>query len=304
MPLLSGDTEKENYTLITLSLFIMNFTCKKSHSLFSTYLLFFLLFASAAVKAQGNLLITPRRVVFEGNKKSQEINLANIGKDSANYVISFIQIKMNDDGSFERITEAENGQNFADKNLRFFPRSVSLAPNEAQTIKIQLIKTNELQAGEYRSHLYMRANPPQKPLGEETKSDNDSMLSVRLVPVFGISIPVIIRKGVSDATVKITDVAIKAEKDSLYSVDITFGRAGNMSVYGDVYVEHISPEGVTTKVGSIKGMAVYTPNTTRRFHLLLEKNTAVNFKKGNLKVTYYDQSFKPQLLAESTVAIK
>ena len=282
----------------------MNCTCKKTISRFKTCLLFFLLFAVANAKAQGNLLITPRRVVFEGNKKSQEINLANIGKDSANYLISFIQIKMKDDGSFERITEAEEGQNFADKNLRFFPRSVMLAPNEAQTIKIQLIKSNDLQPGEYRSHLYMRANPPQTPLGEEIKNDNDSTLSVRLVPVFGISIPVIIRKGESDATVKITDVAVKQEKDSLYSADITFNRAGNMSVYGDVYVDHISPEGVTTRVGNIKGMAVYTPNATRRFHLLLEKNVMVNYKKGKLKVTYYDQSIKPQLLAELIVALK
>ena len=76
--------------------------------------------------AQGNLLVTPKRVVFEGNKRSEELNLANIGKDTATYIISFIQIRMKEDGMFERITQPDPEQNFADKNLRFFPRTVTL----------------------------------------------------------------------------------------------------------------------------------------------------------------------------------
>src|SRR4051794_39184135 len=92
--------------------------------------------------AQGNLLITPRRVLFEGNKRSEELNLANVGQDTATYVISFIQIRMKEDGSFENITVPDSGQNFADKNLRFFPRTVKLGPNEAQTLKVQLLRPN------------------------------------------------------------------------------------------------------------------------------------------------------------------
>src|ERR1700759_689889 len=91
--------------------------------------------------AQGDLLISPLRIVFEGSKKSQEINLANVGKDTATYVVSIIDIRMKEDGSFEQITVPDSGQNFAGKYLRFFPRRVTLAPNEAQVVKIQLIKT-------------------------------------------------------------------------------------------------------------------------------------------------------------------
>jgi len=76
--------------------------------------------------AQGNLLITPRRVVFEGNKRTQELNLANTGQDSAKYNVSMIQYRMKEDGSFEEITIPDPGQNFADKYVRFFPRTVSL----------------------------------------------------------------------------------------------------------------------------------------------------------------------------------
>ena len=77
-------------------------------------------------------------------QKFQEINLANVGKDTSIYVVSVIDIRMKDDGSFEQITVPDSGQNFAGKYLRFFPRRVTLAPNEAQVVKIQLIKTNEI----------------------------------------------------------------------------------------------------------------------------------------------------------------
>ncbi len=100
-------------------------------------------------------MIYPKRVVLDESKRSELLNLANTGNDSATFVISFLQIRMKEDGTFEKITQPDSAQRFADKNLRFFPRSVTLAPKEAQTVKIQIIKTNELMPGEYRSHLYM-----------------------------------------------------------------------------------------------------------------------------------------------------
>ncbi len=264
---------------------------------FLSGLLFFSLFFSSKTMAQGNLLVTPKRVVFEGTKRSEELNLANIGKDTATYIISFIQIRMKENGEFERITQPDSLQNFADKNLRFFPRTVTLGPNEAQTVKVQITKANDLAPGEYRSHLYFRASPPEKPLGD-IEPEKDSVLSVRLIPVFGISIPVIIRKGESDASVSISEVKFQMQKDTIPSIDITFNRSGNMSVYGDVSVEYISPQGKVIKVGGVKGLAVYTPNNKRRFHLVLNNAPGVNYRTGKLHVVYADQSARTITLAE------
>jgi hypothetical protein len=269
---------------------------------FLSGLTFFSFFYSSTLMAQGNLLVTPKRVVFDGNKRSEELNLANIGKDTATYIISFIQIRMKEDGTFERISQPDTGQNFADKNLRFFPRSVTLGPNEAQTVKVQLTKSNDLAPGEYRSHLYFRASPPEKPLGD-IEPQKDSVLSVHLVPIFGISIPVIIRKGESTAKVTIPDINFQTERDTLHSVDITFVRSGNMSVYGDVAVDHISPQGKVTRVGAVKGLAVYTPNLKRRFHLILNNVPGVNFRSGKLHVIYEDQSSRPLVLADKEIPL-
>ena len=151
--------------------------------------------------AQGDLLLYPKRIIFEGSKKSQTLNVANTGKDTVRYLISVVQMRMKEDGSFETISQPDSAQHFADKNFRFFPRNVILGPNESQTVKMQLINTDQLQPGEYRSHLYFRAEPEKRPLGEESSVKDSSSISVKLVAVFGISIPIIIRAGESTTKV-------------------------------------------------------------------------------------------------------
>lgn len=235
--------------------------------------------------AQGDLLLYPKRIVFEGNKKSQVLNLSNIGKDTVRYFISVVQIRMKEDGSVETITVPDSAQNFADKNFRFFPRSVLLGPNESQTVKLQVINTSQLAAGEYRSHLMFRAEADKKPLGEKESNDDSTSISVNVVAVFGISIPVILRTGESTTKITLSNPSL-VKKDSLLAVKVSFNRNGNMSVYGDISINHISPSGKTTQVAIAKGAAIYAPNTVRYFNLLLDKDKGVDFTSGKLRITY------------------
>lgn len=277
---------------------------KRKVAAYKAFCCFFIasfVFLTSDVFAQGNLLVTPKRLVFDGSKRAEELNLANVGADSATYVISFIQVRMKEDGSFEKITEPDPQQNFADKFLRYFPRTVTLAPNEAQTVKVQLVRSNEMQPGEYRSHLYLRAVPKTTPLGE-TEPKKDSSISVQLVPIFGISIPTIIRIGESTAQLNLSDVGFKMEGDTLPTLKWKFNRSGNMSVYGDVTVNHISPSGKTTAVGVVKGVAVYTPTNTRNFNLALSKKDGVDFSSGKIQLTYSDQVSKLKL-AEAELSL-
>ena len=179
-----------------------NFKLKKSALLrlciqYPVLIMIFSSLLSTDLSGQGDLLITPRRVVFDGSTRSIDLNLANTGDDSATYAISLIQIRMTEEGQFETITEPDPGQKFADRFIRYFPRSVSLAPGESQVIKVQVTRRSELEEGEYRSHFYFRAVPDTKPLGEQDAIQVTDEISVQLVPVFGITIPVIIRMGAS-----------------------------------------------------------------------------------------------------------
>jgi hypothetical protein len=254
-----------------------------------SYLIFGLLFVqilfSGGAIAQGNLLLLPRRVVFEGAKRYEELNIANTGKDTARYVISLMHIRMKEDGGFEEISQPDSGERWADRFVRFFPHSVELGPGESQVVKIQLTKINELEPGEYRSHLYFRAIPDKPLLGEERPS-TDSGISIRLIPVFGISIPVIIRVGTPSIQVRISDLSVQMAEDTIPILSMTFHRAGNVSVYGDVSVYYTSAGGKTMPVGTAKGIAVYTANTVRSFRLTLDKGSAINYHSGRLSVEY------------------
>ncbi len=258
---------------------------------------------SADAAGQGNLLITPRRVVFEGIKRSFDLNLSNIGKDTATYSISLVQIKMKDDGNFEQISEPDPGQKFADRYIRFFPRSVTLGPGESQVIKVQLIRTGDLQPGEYRSHFYFRAVPKASPLGEKEKIDTTA-ISIRLTPVFGITIPAIIRVGESNMKVTLSSLLLESPAGSDPILKMAFNRTGNMSVYGDLTVDYISPEGKTTRVAMANGVAVYTPNTIRHFQLSLSRVQGIDYKTGILRVSYNSPSdVKPVKYAETELQL-
>lgn len=234
--------------------------------------------------AQGDLLVFPKRVVFDETKRSQSINLTNAGKDTARYTISFVQIRMKDDGSFENITQPDPNQYFADPYLRIFPRKVFLGPNESQVVKIQLQKTDLMTPGEYRSHLYFRAMPDVKPLGEKEIQKETTSISVKLVPVFGITIPIIIRKGETTASVSLTNLSFQKLNDTIPVINLDFNRSGNVSVYGNIRVNLILPNGKTTKVGEIDGFAVYTPGTLRKCRIELKKG--VDYSKGKLIISF------------------
>ena len=278
---------------------------KKSFTglLIPAFLIISVLFSTTSL-AQGDLLLYPKRIVFEGTKRTQDLNLANSGKDTARYILSVVQIRMKEDGSFETITEPDSGQNFADKYFRIFPRNVVLPPNEAQTVKIQLINTGELLPGEYRSHLYVRAEAEKVPLGEKEIVKDSNSISVKLVAVFGISIPVIIRSGENTSSVSISDVSFRQPKDTAASVKFAFNRLGNMSVYGDLAVDYISPEGKTTRVGKVTGLAVYTPTPKRYFTLALNQVPGVDFHKGSLHVSFHYDAPKAEKLAEESIVLR
>lgn len=253
--------------------------------------------------AQGDLLITPRRVVFEGSKQSQELTLANIGNDTAKYNVSFVQYRMTESGAFEQITEPDSGQYFADKYLRVFPRSVTLAPNESQVVRMQFRKLPDLKAGEYRSHLYFRAVPDEKPLGDDAAVDTAS-IGIRLIPIFGITIPVIARIGDLPLSVDLADLKLDTKTDTVPQLDITFNRLGDKSVFGDLMVYWISPLGIQTEVGIVRGIAVYTPNKLRRFSMKLRKLPEVNYNHGTILVKYQaGNDLKPELFAEKELKL-
>lgn len=238
-----------------------------------------------STSAQGDLLVFPKRIVFDGKKKAEQITLSNIGKDSAVYNISFIEYKMTEVGEFKTIIEPELGQQFASPHLRTFPRQVTLAPNETQTVKVQILNPEKLIDGEYRSHLYFRAEKNNNPLGKGEKGNNSNLVSVKIEAVFGISIATIINKGKSNTTTSISDLNYTNEENNHF-LNFNINRTGNMSTYGDINIKYISKDKKVYEVGKAMGMAVYTPGTIRKIKIQIQKPQGINFNDGKFRVVY------------------
>mgnify|MGYP001380048467 CR=1 FL=1 len=161
-----------------------------------------------------------------------------------------------------------------------------------------------MKPAEYRSHIYFRAVPKETALGDEAPVDSTT-IGIRLTPIFGIAIPVIVRVGELDLSVKLSDVSIDAVSDTTTNLAVTINRYGDKSVYGDLTVNWVPEKGEPVEVGLVRGIAVYTPNKIRRFNMQLRKIAGVDYHKGKLLIKY--QSLvdpKPELFAELEFLLK
>ena len=77
-----------------------------------------------------------------------------------------------------------------------------------------------------------------------------------------------------------------------------------MSVYGDVSVDYISPEGKVTRVGNASGLSVYTPTNKRNFNLPLNKLSGVDYHKGSLQVNYRYTAANTSQFAEGKIVLQ
>lgn len=246
----------------------------------------------------GDILIFPKRLTFDGVQDRVKIlNLHNNGKDTATFKISYIEYKMLNNGGFERIEEPEPGQKFASSHLRFYPRKITLAPDETQVVKVQLVKTNDLEPGEYRSHLYFRAEKPKEAYSTK-KGENKEGFNINLIPVYGVSVANIIRVGEPEVQVDIGEYSMEYHMDAPL-INITFSREGNMSSYGDISVVHIAPNGKSTLAGEIQGFAIYSPGTIRKTKIELKKEEGINYTQGKLKITYSPQGANKAAYSET-----
>jgi len=266
-----------------------------------------LVYVCSASLAQGvgDLLIAPTRVVFDGQRRTAEINLINIGEKPATYRISLIHQRMNDDGKLEEIQTPGDGEQFADELIRFTPRQVELMPHVAEMVRIQLRLPAELASDEFRSHLLFRAVPTGAPLEDKAGAANSQQgLSIKLTPIYGVSIPVIVRHSKMASVSTFTDLKLKASPDGTPVLTGRIARTGNGSVYGDIVVTFGRAGGKFVQVGKVAGIAVYTPNAGRTFAIKLTPKSASELADGTLRVAYRQASADGNgNLAEASIAM-
>lgn len=238
----------------------------------------------AVAQAAGDLIVAPTRVVFEGRDRSAQLSLVNKGSATATYRVSVVNMRMQPDGSLVEIAQPDPGQEFADDLFRYSPRQVTLEPGASQAIRLLLRKPADLKAGEYRSHLMMRAVPDNQ--GQSVEGPQEGA-AVRIIPIFGIAIPVIIRHGELTYGTEVKDLGYVAPDadNPLPRARFTLERSGNRSSFGDLTAS-VNIDGKDVVLSQIMRLAVYTPNTTRGVEMLLRVPDGVNISGKELTVRY------------------
>ena len=255
----------------------------------------------------GQLMVSPTRIVFEGNERTKQVNLINNGSETGRYRISFVRRKMTEDGKFVEVAENEPGM-YSEDIVRFSPRQVTLQPGQSQTVRLMLRKKRNMQDGEYRSHMLFQSLPDPAATDINALSDNNSTgLSVQLIPVVGITIPVIVRQGKLSSTVSLSNFELKHANTVKAETTLSFkiNREGNSSAYGDFRVYFTPGGGESVVVGQVNGVAVYTPLASRSVEIRLQPPSGLNLSNGELHITFLEPG-KDEitgLLAESRFAV-
>lgn len=241
----------------------------------------------------GDITVTPTRIVLEGRERSGTILLANTGAKKATYRISVINMRMTETGAFEEVPEggAKPGEQFAQDIFRFAPRQTTLEPGETQTVRIALRKPAGLPAGEYRSHLVIRAIPDGG-AGRSIEQSPGEGLAISLSVIPGLALPVIVRHGEVSATATLSDFhydpAPVTADGGQATLTFRINREGNRSVYGDITATYFAPEsdeGVL--LSEVNQLAVYTPIGHRIVRMTLTIPRDLELKSGGrIAVTY------------------
>ncbi len=246
--------------------------------------------SGAWAQGAGDLVVTPTRVVLEGRERAAQVKLANRGSAAATFRISLIAMHMDDNGQVTEIEPGEHGVQVAGDMIRYAPRQITIAPGATQVVRLSVRKPSDLADGEYRSHMFFRAVPDESAGRSVADDDNlqDNELRIQLIPIYGITIPVIVRHGDLAATAGVQDVAVLPEDDDGPArVVANLTREGTQSVFGDLIATYTPASGGSpTVVAQITRVAVYTPNDSRRVVMPLRLPDGVTMGQGTLDVTY------------------
>ena len=255
------------------------------------------------VQAAGDLLVAPTRIVFEGRTRFQAITFSNRGNESAVFRISLVDMAMDENGEVKEIEGRDKISNSASRLIRYAPRQITIPAGGVQIVRLSLRKPNNLKEGEYRSHLYFRAIPPEGTgrTVDAGKKLEKGAISFQITPVFGLTVPIIVRHGKLAAKGGVADLTYTPSKgENPAKLGFTLERNGERSLFGDVVATYHPKSGSPLVVGEINRLAVYTPNDKRHVTMTLRVPDGVKLGTGKLNLAYREtQKTGGNLIAES-----
>ncbi len=256
------------------------------------------LIASAVpAQAAGDLLVAPTRIVLDG-ARGTEVILNNIGTETATYRISLELRRMTAAGMLEDVVVPTADETATLAMIAFAPRRVTLPPNQPQAIRIG-VRAQGLADGEYRAHMLFRAIPDARPATAPRQAGGG--ISIALKPIYGVTIPIIVRRGKLEAVAGITNAKL-VKVDGRQGVSFDLSRTGGRSVYGEV---RILKAGVAKPVVLTRGIAVYREVAQRNVTVPVQPDVTASIA-GPATIQYVEQAEDgtQRTIAEARVVLR
>jgi len=257
-----------------------------------------LLVAAPPVQAGvGDLLVAPTRVVLNG-RRGTEVILNNIGDDVATYRVTAELRRMTPEGKLVDVTDPNGNEKAAQEMILFAPRKVTLPPNQPQAIRLSARAPAGLPDGEYRVHMLFRAVPPPQPATAPAKTGG---VSFKLIPIYGVTIPVIVRFGNLEAKAALSNVRKVEDDGGKPAIALDLTRSGTRSTFGEV---RVLKAGVEKPIALLSGVAVYTEIGQRSVTIPIDPVQAA-YANGQVTVQYVEPTETgPVTIAETTAVLR
>ena len=253
---------------------------------------------SPATAGVGDLLVAPTRIVLDG-RRGTEVILNNIGDDVATYRISVELRRMTPDGRLIDVAAPNSAEQAAQAMILYAPRRVTLPPNQPQAIRLSARAPQGLADGEYRVHLLFRAIPAPRAIAPAGGQKVEGV-AFQLIPIYGVTIPVIVRLGNLEAKAGLANVR-KVINDGKPAIALDISRAGDRSTFGEV---RVLKAGVTDPIALIRGVAVYTELGQRSVMIPIDPAHLAH-ASGQVTVQYIEPTDSgPVTIAETTTILR
>lgn len=243
------------------------------------------------------LLLSPTRIVLEHGQRFVTITLRNNGDGVGRYAVELVDAAMAENGGIKVRSVGVKEPNSALDVLSISPHSITLKPDDYQTIRLLVKSMSDLPDGEYRSHLQVRMTEADLNNGDIKPDPRQTMVIPRAL--LNTVIPIIIRKGQTHFALTIDDAKLAMTPGPQMTLAMSF--SGNSSVIGDVRVVHKAANGAATQLAMFRGIAIYRDVAKRTQPVPLEIPKGVNIHQGTIDIAFMSQDKQPKVLAEKSI---
>ncbi|MBU6394874.1 MAG: hypothetical protein KGQ75_09905 [Sphingomonadales bacterium] len=253
--------------------------------------------------------LTPRRVIFDGVKRTEAIYVFNQGSKAATVEVSLIDNVMLADGDIVPVSQlatrgaaaagAAEALHSAHDMILATPSRLLLEPGKGKTIRLRAALPDAAATPtEFRTHLTVTTLPDADSglTADAAATTERGELSMRVQSVFGISIPLIVRSGDTSAAASLSGFALvhggvrgSAAAANAPVLQFSLGRTGTSSIYGNIEVR--AGEGKNSEmIGFVRGISVYSELSARQVRVNLMREP----RKGELlSIRFSDDEGRP-----------